>query len=314
MDIVLSKSDLNQALSVTQNIVERKTTMPILANVLLSATDGKLRVSATDLEITAVATVNAAVKAPGSTTVNAKVLADIVRELPDGEVHLKVTEGERLEINALTSQLRVIGVSAEEFPSLPGMGFQLNSRVKAGQLLEMIEKTIYAVSTDETRFNLNGVCFEVESSGKGKKAGANLRLVATDGHRLAMVTRPIEGLELKDSVIVPRKGLTEIRKLLAAVEGELDVGLSISEGFFVLETDSVLQKGSAKVSMRLIDGEFPDYNQVIPNQKGVMAMVSSFALSQALRRVALMVTGLIWGIAGGASAEPTEDDKDGGRP
>lgn len=283
MNIIIQKSELSRVLSLTQSIVEKRTTMPILANVLLSASKGDLKISATDLEITAVVNVTAEVQDPGSTTVNARVLTDIVRELPDGEVKLKLADGERLEILAGKSKLRMIGVSAEEYPSLPGIGLDTSARMPASQLLEMINKTLYAVSQDETRFNLNGVSFETTSSGKGKSSSNSLRMVATDGHRLAMITRPADGLEIDGSVIVPRKGLSEIRRVLDE-QGDSEIGIGVNDGFLIIDSENI------KVSMRLIDGEFPDYNQVVPKQKGTIVVANSEDFAQALRRVALMVT------------------------
>lgn len=285
MDLSISKAELAKALFVTESIVEKRTTMPILSNVLLSAADGKLKVSATDLEVTALASVPAKVRSSGSITVNAKVFADIVRELPDSEITLKLGEADRLEVSSKGTRLKMVGVSAEEFPSLPGVSFETRSRISSQQLLEMINKTIYAVSQDETRFNLNGVCFEIigEGKGKGKKGTRALRFVATDGHRLAMITRPIDDLDFEERVIVPRKGLSEIRKLISGDE-DTQVGLDVRDGFLVLETNA------AKVSMRLIDGEFPDYNQVLPKQTGTIVTMDIGELAQAMRRVALMVS------------------------
>lgn len=280
MDLTISKSELSKAIQVTQSIVEKRATMPILANVLLTAADGKLKISATDLEITAVVTAQARVKAPGSTTVSAKVFSELARELPDGDVRIKLSDGERIEITCGKSKYRINAVSADEYPSLPGISFDVRNKISAKQLQEMINKTIYAVSQDETRFNLNGVCFEIVSDGKKQKA---LKMVATDGHRLAIISRPIGDLNLKDRVIVPRKGLAEIRKVLE-LQQDNEIGFDINEGFLVLESKE------CKISMRLIDAEYPDYTQVIPKHSSVVAALSSDELSQALRRVALMVT------------------------
>ena len=280
MELTLSKADLNKALLITQSVVERKTTMPILSNVLLSASENHLRISSTDYEITAFMSVKAKVVSTGSTTVSAKVFSDIVRELPDGDIMLKVSEGERLEISAKKSNFKMVGVSAEEYPSLPGIASEVNGRIGSMQLLEMINKTLYAVSQDETRFNLNGVCFEIASA---KKSGSALRMVATDGHRLAMITRPIENLSFTERIIVPKKGLAEIRKILDP-ETDRPIGIDVKDGFLLIES------ADAKISMRLIDGEFPDYNQVVPSKPGILATIPSEELAQAMKRVALMVT------------------------
>lgn len=283
MELTLSKEALNRALSITQSIVARKTTMPILANVLLSVGDGHFRISATDLEITAVVSTQAKIKSKGSTTVNGKIFADLVRELPEGDVTLKLTEGERLEVIAKGSKLKIVGVSAEEYPSLPGILFEPQAKLSSKQLIEMITKTLYAVSTDETRFNLNGVCFEIVPEGKGKKASNSLRMVATDGHRLAMITRPAGTLDFQGRVIVPRKGLSEIRKVLNPEE-DTPVGIEIKEGFLIIES------GETRISMRLVDAEYPNYEQVIPKEKGVIASIPVTEVGQALRRAALLVS------------------------
>jgi len=283
MELTLSKEALNRALSITQSIVAKKTTMPILSNVLLSVADGQLRISATDLEITAVVSAPAKVKTKGSTTVNGKVFADLVHELPEGDITLKLTEGERLEIKAKGTKLKIVGVSSEEYPSLPGIVLEPKAQMSSKQLLEMITKTLYAVSTDETRFNLNGVCFELVTEGKGPKAANSLRMVATDGHRLAIITRPAGNLSFQGRAIVPRKGLSEIRRVLDP-ESDKPVGIELKEGFLIIES------GDTRISMRLVDAEYPNYDQVIPKEKGVIASIPTTEVGQALRRSALLVS------------------------
>lgn len=283
MNLTISKTELSRGLYLTQSIVEKRTTMPILVNLLLTALNGELTIASTDLEITSVATLSASVKSRGSTTVNAKVLSDIVKELPEGDVKLELTDGERLEITAGKSKFRVIGTSSEEYPGLPGIGVDVKGSIKSHQFLEMINKTIYAVSHDETRYNLSGVCFDTGESGKSRKKPADLKMVATDGHRLAMITREVENIPPLERVIVPRKGLLEIRKLIDSEEDQ-DIGFDIQDGFLVVQA-----KG-CKISVRLIDGEFPDYNQVVPQKKGVIASVAGADFIAALRRAVLMVT------------------------
>jgi DNA polymerase-3 subunit beta len=283
MELKITQTDLSKALSFIQSIVERKTTMPILANVLLRAdSEGTLKLSATDLETTAIVEVPAEVSREGTTTISAKIFHEVVRELPNRDVSLSLSEGERLQVTSGSSKFSIVGVHSEEFPSLPGMSIAPECSVKGTQLLEMIQKTVYAVSHDETRFNLNGVCFE-SAKGKGKGATSLLRLVATDGHRLSLIQRPLAGIDFEGSPIVPTKGLLEVRKVLDEI-GDQEVKVTISDGFFVVDT------GKAKVSMRLIDGEFPDYHQVLPKKEGISISISVADLSQALRRASLMVT------------------------
>jgi|GEM_PF-191074 len=290
MDVTLAQSDLTKILFLCQGIAEKKATMPIFGNLLITAGDGKLKICASNGEITMVAATSAKVTSVGSTTVNAKVFADIVKELPTGDVQLKLGAGERIEVLSGKSKWKVIGISSDEYPSLSGIGFSTSGRVRANQLCEMISHTIYAVSSDETRFNINGVCFELGDSSVGPKNGSKrsateLRLIATDGHRLALVTRQLEstsGFDFRGNVIVPRKGLSEIKKLLEA-EGERDIGIAITEGFLIIEGQE------SKISVRLIDGEFPDYHQVLPNGNSEQFTIKCGSLHQALRRVALIV-------------------------
>lgn len=279
MDITISKEELSKALGITQGIVDRKTTMPILVNILISASEGSVSFASSDLEITAVTRPEASIHRPGKTTVNARVFNDIVRELPDGEIRLTLSDGERLEIVSGPSRLKINGQNADEYPGLPGMGLIATESVKASHLLDMINKTLYAVSNDETRFNLNGVCFTTAEE-NGEKC---LRLVATDGHRLALVTRPLGNFTVSEDFIVPRKGLQEVKKILADDPGG-EVGLAVQESFLVLDA------GRTRVSMRLIDGQFPDYTQVMPKDEGEVAVLPRELTSQALKRVALMVT------------------------
>lgn len=285
MELVIEKSKLLDALSSVSSFIARKTTMPILNNFLVKASQGKLIISATDLEITAIASAAAEVKTPGSTTVNARVFGDIVRELPDGEIKFKLKDGERFEIFAKNSKIKINAQSSEEFPSLPGMNVEPSGRVSAKELSEAIGKTLYAASQDETRFNLNGVCFELVN-GKSKKDRA-LRLVATDGHRLGMVTRQLATFNLDDRMIVPRKGLTELKRIidsssLASSGGEL--GIEVKDGFLVVETDNT------KMSIHLIDAQYPDYNQVIPKSISSSAVMAVADITQALRRIVLLVS------------------------
>jgi DNA polymerase-3 subunit beta len=293
MDITISKSDLSKILHVTLAIAEKKSTMPILGNILLCAEDKALKLTASDLEITAIASNPASVKKPGSITVSAKVLGDLVRELPDGEVTIRSVDRDRVEVIAGSSKLKIVGVGAEEYPVPPGLSLKTKCKLPAPTLIEMINKTLYAVSLDEGRYNMNGVCLEIVKEGKASGIG----MVATDGHRLALTTRPLQGVEFTglalkgsakresslDHVIVPRKGIAEVRKALETV-GDVPVGVDVSEGFLVVE-------GPAwKLVVRLLDSEFPNYEQVLPKTDGTRITVLSGHLTQALKRVSLVVS------------------------
>jgi DNA polymerase-3 subunit beta len=280
MELVVTKEQLSYALALTASLTGRKSTMPILSNVLITAEEGCLRVLGSDIELTTVASVPAKVKKAGSTTLSAKLFSDIVRELPDGDVTLKLVEGERVEIITHASKLKMVGASATEYPSINGTSLKPSGEIATIQLLDMINKTIYAVSLDENRYNLSGVCLEVISEGK---KGAQLRMVATDGHRLAVITRPAGSLQFEGRIIVPKKGLLEIKKLLNP-EQEEHIKIDVQEGFLILEGKR------SKISIRLVDSEYPDYSAVIPKGNGTIAIVPSRELIQALRRTSLIVT------------------------
>ena len=293
MEITIPKSELAKLLHITLAIAEKKSSMPILGNLLLSAEGKSFKLTASDLEVTAIANGTATVKKPGSITVGAKVFGVLVRELPDGDVTVRSADRDRVEVVAGPSKLKIVGMGAEEYPVPPGLALKTKCKLPAPTLIEMINKTLYAVSLDEGRYNMNGVCLEIAKDGKATA----LRMVATDGHRLALITRPLDGVEFTglvrkgekksegtvDHVIVPRKGLAEVRKALETA-GDVPVGVDVSEGFLVVE-------GPAwKLVVRLLDSEFPNYEQVLPKSAGTRITVLSSQLSQALKRVSLVVS------------------------
>lgn len=289
MECIVQQSDLIVCLQSVLGIVERKTPIPILNNVLISVEKGIIRFSGTDLDVAAFSECPAEVTTVGTTTVSGKMLGEIVRELPSGSVHIKITENEKVEISAKNTRLKIHGTPSQEYPSLPGLSLEPQTKIPADVLLEMIQKTLYAAATDETRYNLCGVCFEsAESDGpkivRGKKSstGKILRLVATDGHRLALINRPVDDIEINGRVIAPRKGLSELKKLLEQ-EVAKDIFFGVEEGFIVA-------KGrSTKLAIRLVDGEFPDYTRAFPQQEGIRLIVPAAEVAQAIKRVSLVV-------------------------
>ena len=281
MNFSISKEKLSQILYLTSTIAERRTTMPILANVNLTLDGNKLSVIATDLEISLVGEAEAAVKAPGSITVGAKVLYDIVRDLPSDTVTLHVSKGQRLEIEAGQSRFRINGISSDEFPSVVGTTLLNPIAVDALKLYEMLDRTVFCVSLDETRYNINGVCVEMLAS-PSRNDSATIRFVATDGHRLAMIDRPAEGLAFNESLILPRKGIQELKKVLENKEGVVYVG--VNEGFFTTQCENVT------IGIRLIDGQFPDYKQVIPVETTTKIELPRNDFYAAVKRVSLVTT------------------------
>ena len=280
MKLTISKSELQKGLTRIQSVVEKRNTMPILANVLLDASDKKrniLTLAATDLEVGIRGSHPAEIEKAGKATVSAKKLYEIVRELPDEPISLEVTSNAYMQICCDRAIFTLAGNAAEEYPTLPDFTSGKTTLIQALFLSEMIERTIYAASADETRYNLNGVYFEqLPDSGK-------VRMVATDGHRLAIVDRmlgaTLAGLE--PGVIIPRKGLVELKRLLDEEDtDEVELGFEGNNG--------LARKGDVTLVMRLIEGEFPNYQQVIPRETTIHLTVSVEAFSRALRRVVLL--------------------------
>jgi len=280
MDLKISVHELSRALARSQGIVEKKSTMPILSHVLLEGRkSGELAVSATDLDVSISGVHPAEVAREGGVTVSARHLFDIVKSLPESEVSLKKTANNYLEVRSGPAEFRIVGLPAEDFPALPRFEKVPFVATEPERLLALIERTAFAVSSDETRYNLNGVFFE-------PVAGA-IRLVATDGHRLSMADAPVEGdFKLKKGVILPRKGILELRKLLAeAVEGPEDKPAG-ELGF--VENSAIFRRPGVVLVMRLIEGAFPDYRQVIPKTGEKVLTLGRERLLQTLRRVSLL--------------------------
>ena len=286
MKLTISKVELQKALARLQAIVEKRNSMPILANVLLEADkgtgkgenqDGCLRMAATDLEVGLRGRHPANVSKAGGLTVSAKKLFEIVRELPEEEIALEATANSYLDIRCARAHFTLAGTAADEYPTLPEFSPESTVNIPSALLSSMIDRTIYAASVDETRYNLNGVYLEVHPE-TGK-----LRMVATDGHRLALVDREVQGDigGLENGVIIPRKGLAELKRLLDEDDvDDVEIGFEGNSG--------LARKGEVTLVMRLIEGEFPNYQQVIPNDLSVRLVVSSEQLIKSLRRVVLL--------------------------
>jgi DNA polymerase-3 subunit beta len=280
MELKIGIAELSKALGRSQGIVEKKSTMPILSHVLLEAKKGAdLVVSATDLDIAVSSEHKCEVLKEGAVAVSARHLYDIVRALPEQEVVLRRAQNNYLEIRSGPSEFKLVGLPAEDFPALPRFEKVPFTDLEPGVLLEMIERTFMAVSTDETRYNLNGVYFEPSAEA--------LRLVATDGHRLSLSEKPLTGgFGLKRGVILPKKGLQELRKLLSeAVESGTDAG-ETKLGF--VENSAILRRPGVILSMRLIEGLFPDYRQVIPKTGDKVLTVGRDRFLETLRRISLL--------------------------
>ncbi len=275
MKLSISRSDLMRALSHIQSVVERRNTIPILANVKLQAADGTLTLSATDMDLEVNETVAATVQTVGATTAPAHTLHDIVRKLPDGAtVEISVEgSGAMMSIRAGRSNFKLSCLPVADFPELGTGDLDVTFSVPASALRDLIDKTRFAMSADETRYYLNGIYVHATSNGVPV-----LRAVATDGHRLARFQMPLpEGADKMPGVIVPRKTVAEIRKLLD--EAADAVRISLSENKIRFSLDHIV------LTSKLIDGTFPDYEKVIPNDNNKVIEVDAKVFSGAIDRV-----------------------------
>jgi DNA polymerase III subunit beta len=276
MKLVIERDAFIKSLGKVQGIVEKRNAMPILSNALLRASEANLEIVATDLEVTVMDKCPVDLHTEGKLTLNAKKLYDIVRELPDGPVSLTASADYHVEVKSGKVRFELMGMGADEYPKIPDPDEFKFIEMPAKLMLGMVEKTIYATVGEEARFSLNGVFTEKTEDGKG------LRMVATDGHRLAMVERELPAVPALDKgIIMPRKGMSEVMKLIPEVEG--NIGLAIKEKMAAFRTNDTI------LIMRLVDGKFPDYRKVIIEGADKKAVISSEELLRNLRRVSLMV-------------------------
>jgi DNA polymerase-3 subunit beta len=279
MRVVLERSNLLKSLGHVHRVVERRNTIPILSNVLLSADGGSLELKATDLDLEVTEAAPASVEQKGATTVPAYLLYDIVRKLPDGsEVMLRTDEdGNAMSVISGRSSFRLQCLPQSDFPELSAGTFPHIFRLDSPLLKGLIERTQFAISTEETRYYLNGIYLHAtESSGK-----PTLRAVATDGHRLAQVELPLpSGAKGMPGVIVPRKTVLELAKLVEDADGEVRIELSPSK----------IRVSTARVILtsKLIDGTVPDYERVIPQGNDKRMEVDNAAFAQAVDRVSTL--------------------------
>ena len=272
MELVVRKVDLLRELQYFQGIVERKSTIPILANVLLEAADGKVRLLATDLEVSLRSTCEASIAQPGALTLPAKKLFEIVKALPDTDVRIEQV-GTNVKVAADRFDSKMQTLPREDFPTLAeptGRGAVVLPRKG---LRELIARTQFAITGEDTRYYLNGAQFIVK--------GQTMVMVATDGHRLALVTTPLPGdAEADFKAIVPKKTLTELSRLLADGEGDVTYELGENHQFF--------QVGDRLLISRIHEGQFPAYERVIPKGNDKKIEFERDRLTSAVKRVAIL--------------------------
>ena len=276
MKATIERAVLLKSLGHVQSVVERRNTIPILSNVLLEAReDGSLRLMATDLDLQVDETIPANVTQAGAITISAHTFFDIVRKLPEGsQVEISAAEG-KMQVVAGRSRFNLSTLPRDDFPVIAEGDLPTRFELNAATLREIIEKTRFAISSEETRYYLMGIFFHVVDE--------QLRAAATDGHRLARITvaRP-DGADGMPDVIVPRKAVNELYRLLEEVEGTVEISLSPTKIRFGL--------GSAILTSKLIDGTFPDYNRVIPTGNDKLLKLDPKSFSQGVDRVSTIAS------------------------
>lgn len=278
LHVILEKNTLMKALSHCQGVVERRNTVPILGHVLLECQGNALKITATDLEIAFVETLPAHIKAHGSATVSAHLLFDVVRKLREGsEIELKTSEnGEFLHLNSGRSTYNFACLPVADFPVMTTEELPSTFNIHAAELSRLIDKTRFSMSTEETRYYLNGIFFH-------KTADGFLKAVATDGLRLAQAQVELaEGTPNLPEVIISRKTIHEIRKLIDETAEEVTVSLSENQVRFVVASSILIS--------RLIEGKFPDYEKVIPVDNNNVLEVDVKAFAEAIDRISIMST------------------------
>lgn len=278
MQFFINKNIFLDGLMKVQGIIEKKHTIPILANVLIESKNNEIIITATDLEVGLKAKYKANVIEEGKITVSAKKLYEIIKELPDKEINFTSKSNFWVEIKCHKSIFNLVGLSPEEFPKFPDIDLG-NNNIDNNNLSEMIEKTLFSVSNDETKFNLTGIYIKSNTIDNINK----LVFVSTDGHRLSLVQRILENeLDQKysEGFILPKKGIIEIKKLLEVMDKNITMGIS--------DNNFSISNEKTTLIMRMIDGDFPDYKRVIPDKGKNSAVINKDLFLHALKRISVL--------------------------
>ena len=285
MEFRIAKSAFLKGLARAQSVVDTRNVRPILGYVLLEASGSELVLCATDIEVGIKVRYPAEVVEGGKIALSAKKLYEIVKELPREEVLIKELPNCWAEIVCGAATFKLMGLPPDEFPSVAEISGEVKIEFTRDLLREMIERTLFAVSTDESRYHINGVFLQVLPAEAGEEGIASrIRFVATDGHRLSIVDKPypFETPDLSYGVIVPRKGFAELRKALDDGEEKVTLGF--------VENDGIVETGNLLMTMRLIEGDFPNYQQVVPKEPDKVFVVSRKAFLDAMRRISILTS------------------------
>ena len=272
MEIKISKNELLKGLQRTQSITTKSTTLPILTYILLTANKDGLNIVGTDLEVGIKGSYQCNVIKDGSVTTLSRKLFEIIREMPEKDITMKLMENYWLKITCGSINYQIAGLNPEEFPKFPDVESDNKDKIKSGVLLNMIKKTSYAICDDDSRYNLTGLLWEFKDK--------LMRMVATDGHRLAKADNDslIKSANLK--IIIPKKGVYELRKVLE--EGDDDIS------FWIRENHVIFKKDNLYLVIRLLQTDFPEYDKVIPKKSSKFLTAKKNELKESLKRVSLM--------------------------
>lgn len=279
MNLTIAKDQLLAGLQSVQNIVSTRTTLPILSNVLLKAEANRLELTATDLDVTITCSVEATVKKPGATTTPVKKLFGIARELASSEIDMEVDDKNVCSVRSGSSYFKIRGLAAEEFPPKPSFKEERKVALPQEKIRGMLKKTAFAISTDESRYVLNGIFFSLKEH--------KLTMVATDGRRLALVDEEIDlPANSQAEFIVPAKAVNELTRLLQD-KGDIEIKFSENQAAFTLKDE---KGGATLVTSKLIEGNYPNYRQVIPNETKERVAFAREELMHALKRAEIMTS------------------------
>jgi DNA polymerase-3 subunit beta len=296
MNFEIEKREFLRGLSLMQSVVGRKTTLPVLSHMLMQWEKDSLYLTGTDLETGIREELKVITQQEGKASISAKKLYEIVRELPEETIHIQKKENHWITLRCGKSVFNLTGLDPDEFPSLPTYQDGYFSKISTRLMKEMIEKTVFAASNEESRYHLNGILFikkkeSTSPSGAGKGEKEVLRMVATDGHRLSLIDRESQTIHgIEKGIIIPKKGVLEIKKIMGDRNGEevMEIYFDHTHGFFKM--------GKTLIVIRLIDGEFPEYEQVIPKGNDKMLVLEKSRVYGCLRRVSTMASERVEGI------------------
>lgn len=274
MRFTISREKLQEGLAAVASAVPTKTTLPVLANLLVQTTEKGIRISGTDLDIAVSTEVTADVEAAGAITIPARKLAEIARELPPAPAKISAAGDQRITLECGRSKFKLLGLPKSEFPNFPAVKFEKALRIPSGDFQKLISHTAFAASTEESRPILNGVLWELRAE--------HMRMVATNGHRLAKMDVPVKTAGMQSSdLIIPPKALEQIRRLFPAEEE-----LEVAQG----ENHLGFRSPFTSVFTRLIEGPYPSYDQVIPRDNDKVAILDKTAFASALKRMSVVAS------------------------